>query len=98
MVINSKQKVFNVIIHICLIMMSFIMIMPFVLLFISSITEEITLIQDGYSFFPSKLSFSAYEYLINSGGKIMRAYGMTFVVTIAGTIMNVLISALLAYG
>lgn len=98
MVINKKQKVANGIIHIILILMALIMILPFVLLFISSVTDEITLIQNGYSFFPKKFSVEAYRYLVKSGEKILKAYGMTFLITIAGTVCNILLSSLLAYG
>jgi putative aldouronate transport system permease protein len=98
MVISNKQKFANVFLHIFLIVMTVIMIMPFLLLFMSSITEELTLIQNGYSFFPKKVSLQAYEYLVKSGSKIMKAYGMTFAITISGTICNMILSSLLAYG
>lgn len=98
MVINKKQKIANGIIHIILILMALVMILPFVLLFISSVTDEITLIQNGYSFFPKKFSVEAYRYLVKSGEKILKAYGMTFLITIAGTVCNILLSSLLAYG
>lgn len=98
MVISKKQKIANIFIHILLILMTIMMIMPFILLFMSSITEELTLIQNGYSFFPKKFSAAAYQYLIKSGSKIMKAYGMTFAITIAGTACNLIISSLLAYG
>ena len=74
------------------------MVMPFVLLFLCSVTDETTLVLNGYSFFPEKFSLAAYEYIISSGGKIIRAYGMTFAITIVGTLVNTLISSLLAYG
>ena len=98
MVISKKQKIYQVIIHIVLILMALFMVMPFILLFLCSITDETTLILNGYSFFPEKFSLSAYEYIIQSGSKIVRAYGMTFAITIVGTLVNTLISSLLAYG
>ena len=98
MVISKKQKIYQVIIHIVLILMALFMVMPFILLFLCSITDETTLVLNGYSFFPEKFSLSAYEYIIQSGSKIVRAYGMTFAITIVGTLVNTLISSLLAYG
>ncbi len=96
MVISKKQKVFNVIIHIILIFMALFMVMPFVLLFLCSITDENTLVLNGYSFFPAKFSLAAYEYIVSSGSKIVRAYGMTFAITIVGTAVNTL--DLIAFG
>jgi len=98
MVISKGQKIANGFMHFFLILMTVIFIMPFILLFISSITEEITLIQNGYSFFPKMLSLSAYSYLIKSGAAILRSYGMTFAITITGTVLNIVISSMLAYG
>lgn len=98
MVISKAQKIALFIIHIILALLAIFMVMPFILLFLSSVTEEITLIQNGYSFFPAKFSLDAYGYLMKSGEKILRAYGMTFLITIAGTIVNILLSSLLAYG
>ena len=98
MVISNKQKIANAFIHIILILMTVCMIMPFLLLFLSSVTEELTLIQNGYSFFPKKFSLDAYGYLVKSGSMILKAYGMTFAITISGTILNMLLASLLAYG
>lgn len=98
MVRSRKQKVANGVIYGFLTIIAVTMFAPFLLLFISSVTDELTLIQNGYSFLPSKFSLDAYAYLINSGGKIMRAYGMTFAITIAGTLMNTALSSMLAYG
>ncbi len=98
MVISRKQKIANGFMHVFLILLAVIMIMPFVLLFICSITEENTLIANGYSFFPKLLSLDAYAYLIKSSGEIGRAYLMTILVTISGTAINIWLSSMLAYG
>ncbi len=72
-------------------------ILPFLLLLMSSITDENVLVANGYSFFPEKFSLSAYEYIITSGAKILRAYGVTILVTVVGTLVHVALAALMAY-
>lgn len=72
-------------------------ILPFILLFMSSITDENTLVANGYSFFPKKFSLASYSYIIKSGGQILKAYGVSIGVTVVGTLLNVLLSALMAY-
>jgi putative aldouronate transport system permease protein len=62
-----------------------------------SITDETTIIRDGYSFFPNKISFSAYRYLFLDSMTIVRAYGVTIFVTVVGTLIGLFITALLAY-
>lgn len=98
MVLSKRQKAANVVIHILLILLTVIMVAPFVLLFMASVTDEMTLLQDGYAFWPQKFSLEAYRYMISSGQAIVRAYGMTFAITIVGTVLNLLLSSMLAYG
>jgi ABC-type sugar transport system, permease component len=70
---------------------------PLILLVISSFTDNNTLVMNGYSFFPKKISLAAYQYLFQSSGLILRAYGMSFVVTIMGLIISLTITTMLGY-
>lgn len=97
MPIRKTDRVYQVCINIVLILLTVFMIMPFVLLFMSSITEEKSLLVNGYSFFPQAFSVDAYRYIFANGDKIFRAYGITILVTAVGTACNLLISSLLAY-
>lgn len=72
-------------------------LLPFILLITASITDEATLTLYGYSFFPKKINFRAYEYLFQASGKIARAYGVTILVTIVGTTLNVTMTMFMAY-
>ncbi|WP_455437897.1 carbohydrate ABC transporter permease [Hungatella hathewayi] len=94
---SKDQKVFNLISHTVMILVTVMAVLPFVLVFLSSITEENTLVLNGYSFFPEKFSLYAYEYIVMKGKKIFRAYAVTLFVTVVGTSINVMISAMLAY-
>ena len=80
-----------------MILVTVMAVLPFVLVFLSSVTEENTLVLNGYSFFPEKFSLYAYEYIVMKGKKIFRAYAVTLFVTVVGTSINVMISAMLAY-
>ena len=83
----------------CIVMFAIMLIIlfPFLLLFMSSITEESSLLVNGYSIFPEEISFAAYQYIWESKGTILRAYLITILVTVAGTAANVTITALAAY-
>lgn len=72
-------------------------VLPFLLLLMSSVTSESALLRDGYSFFPAEFSMESYAYIFRSGDKIFRAYGMTILITLIGTAVNVTLSALFAY-
>mgnify|MGYP000547428950 CR=1 FL=1 len=94
---SKKAKRFQFWINVVLLLITLSIVLPFVLVFISSLTDENTLIRNGYSFFPEKFSFYAYSYIIRQGEKILRAYGITVFVTIVGTAANIAMSSLLAY-
>ena len=55
------------------------------------------MLENGYSFFPKKLSLEAYEYIWMSARQIGEAYGMTILVTAVGTVANVLLTIFLGY-
>lgn len=80
-----------------MVLLAFICIFPVLLLFMSSITSEASLLKNGYSVFPEEFGFDAYRYLWMSREKILRAYGMTIVQTAVGTSLSVVVTTLLAY-
>lgn len=97
MVNSARNKRYQLFVNIILMIVTLSIILPFVLVFISSITDETALIQNGYSFFPKKFSLYAYQYIVRQGDKILRAYAVTIFVTVVGTILNIAMSAMLAY-
>ncbi len=78
-------------------LVSLSVIFPFVLLFVSSITEENTLLMNGYSIFPAKLSLEAYRYIFIGGKAIARSYLLSMLVTAIGTICALALTSMLAY-
>lgn len=80
-----------------MIILSLTAVIPFLLLVISSFTDNDTLISDGYSFTPAKWSIYAYQYIFKTGNSVMHAYGISIVLTICGTIVSLILTTLLAY-
>ena len=72
-------------------------VLPFLLMVMASFTEETTLTRNGYSFIPEVFSLETYRYIIRSAGTILRGYVMTIVVTVIGTVCNLLLTILFAY-
>lgn len=96
-VLGKGEKIFQVIIHICLVLLAACAIIPVWVLVSGSITGEQELILKGYSFFPKSLSADAYKYLFYKASEILRAYGITVLITVVGTSASLLITPLLAY-
>lgn len=72
-------------------------VLPFLLLLMSSFTDEVSITRNGYSFFPKDFSLSAYAYLAKSSSTIVRAYLVSIFVTVAGTICGLVMTVLCAY-
>ncbi len=73
-------------------------IYPMLLTITTSFTDEQTLLQSGYKLIPEKFSLDAYKVIFQSmRSNIFRAYGITILVTVLGTLVSMLISASFAY-
>ena len=93
----GSSKGFRRFVHIVMILLCLSCVLPFILLVMASITDEATLTKFGYSFFPRKISFAAYAYLGGSLKKIVKAYGMTILVTVIGTASSIMLTMFLGY-
>lgn len=97
MIMSKGRKAYQAVINIILLLVSLCMILPLLLLFMSSITEENTLVVNGYSFFPAQFSAGAYEYILQNAATVFRAYGITVLVTVIGTAGSIILSSLMAF-
>lgn len=93
----KKVKPFDIGGNIVLILLSLFCILPIILLIGSSLTDNNTLVLYGYNFIPKKFSIDAYTYLFKSGRYILRAYGMSFIVTGIGTALSLCMTTTLGY-
>lgn len=93
----QKGKGFQFAAHLVMIILTVCSVTPFLLMVAASLTEEKTLSVYGYSFLPKKIDFSAYIYLFASSNVMLRAYGVSILVTVVGTIMNLMLTTLFAY-
>lgn len=80
-----------------MILVTLAMVIPLLLLFTSSLTDEKMLIANGYSFFPEKLSLNAYQYIASNSTTIFKAYGITIIATVLGTGLGLFITALMGF-
>jgi putative aldouronate transport system permease protein len=94
---TQKDKTFQIVGNIVLMLLTLFCIIPFILLIVSSITDELSLMRNGYSFIPEKVSFDAYKYLLVESDSIVRGYIISSIVTILGTLFNVSLTVLFAY-
>ncbi|MGN7761308.1 carbohydrate ABC transporter permease [Paenibacillus sp. 22594] len=97
MIQTRGERTFAVFSAIVMILLTVFAFLPFLLIVIASFTDETTLIRNGYSFFPEHTSLEAYLYIKSAAYTFVRAYGVSFAVTILGTGFGLLITSMLAY-
>lgn len=95
---SREDKTLQVVSHLVLAFFSVLAIIPFWLLITSSLTDVTVATRDGYQFFPAKFSLEAFDYILKEWGQIGRAYGITLLVTVLGTLGSVVLVSMLAYG
>ena len=84
--------------EIILTILSVMAVVPSILVVIASFTGENELLLNGYTFFPSSWSLKAYKYIWNQGTAILRAYGITIIVTLLGTSIGLAFTMMVGYG
>ncbi len=95
---SREESVMQALAHGVMIILSALAVIPFWLLIASSFTEESVAVKAGYKFIPSVVSLEAYQYIFRQWEQIGRAYGITILVTVAGTVLTVLMTTMFAYG
>lgn len=60
-------------------------IIPIMIVFMSSVSDESTVIKYGYTLWPQKFSLEAYDYILTRFDVVGRAYAITIGVTFVGT-------------
>ena len=93
----GKGKGFRIFSNILMIVLSLACILPFVLLLSSSVTSDDTILKYGYSFLPRDVDFAAYRFLFMGSTKIIKAYGLTILVTAVGMTTNIFLTMMLGY-
>ncbi|WP_010277734.1 carbohydrate ABC transporter permease [Paenibacillus senegalensis] len=94
---NDNPKWAQGVIHSFFIMVTLCMVVPLLLVISISFSDEETLIRGGYKLFPEQFSLTAYETVFQYPGQLLRAYGVTIFVTVAGTITGLLLTAMIGY-
>ena len=93
----ERNKGFQIGANLVMIFLALCCVLPFVLLIMSSLTDETALIRNGYSFIPSEFSLDSYAYMMKNGTKILTSYGLTIFTTVVGTAVGLLLTILMAY-
>ncbi|WP_073278176.1 carbohydrate ABC transporter permease [Anaerocolumna jejuensis] len=92
-----KKEKTSLWIHAFFILFAAICIIPFIIVISASLSNEKDLIINGYSVLPRTIDWTAYMYIFKNPSVIGNAYLVTLFITVAGTFLTVLFTAMMAY-
>jgi putative aldouronate transport system permease protein len=87
----------NVLFNVIMIVLALVCIVPMLLVVSISFSAEGALQEHGYRLIPRMFSGEGYGYLFQQRGTILRALGMSVVVTVTGTVLGVILNSLMGY-
>jgi len=91
-----SDRILMAVFYCVIVLFTCLCIFPFLLLISSSITDELSLVQSGYSIFPTKFSFEAYKLILQTD-VIYKSYMVTFGTTVIGTVISLIVTSGIAY-
>ncbi len=72
-------------------------LLPLLLVVIVSFSSKASVDAVGCSFFPQSLSLEGYQYVLSYGSQLLNSYGVTILVTVAGTVLGLLVMSMYAF-
>jgi putative aldouronate transport system permease protein len=99
MIMHAKRQIkwSPMIIHMIFILITLSMLIPFVLVIIISLSDEQSILHNGFRLIPDNFSFMAFVYFFKSPDAILHAYGVTITVCIIGTLISLILTSTMGY-
>jgi putative aldouronate transport system permease protein len=96
---NGKQDsiVTDTVVAVVLTLLAAAVLIPFALTFFSSFASEKELLQQGIVLWPDEWNVEAYRFLLNNV-QFTTAFRNAVTITVVGTVINMILSTLMAYG
>ncbi|TCL57239.1 putative aldouronate transport system permease protein [Kineothrix alysoides] len=94
---NTSTMIFNIITYVMLTFGAIVCVFPFIIIVSGSLTNNTTILTQGYSVLPRDITLSAYRTIFNAPKDILQAYKMTFYYTIVGTAIGLMMITLTGY-
>lgn len=83
--LKKDQRSFNLFVHMVFILLCVIIVVPFVIIIMASISDENMLLRQGYWIWPRGFSLNAYHLIVLNSQQLIRSYTVTLVTTLVGT-------------
>ena len=88
---------FNIMAYVVILVLTLFCLVPFLLIISGSFTSQESILRDGYQLIPGDFSLEAYEFLFKAPKDLIRAYGVTILVTVGGTLFSLVIVSMASF-
>ncbi len=95
--LTMLSKGWNALFVVILFIIALLVLIPVLLIAIISFSSELSIANNGYSFFPSEWTLDGYKYLFKAGDQLLASYKVTIFHSIIGTVMSLTVMSLYAY-
>ena len=94
---KKKNLLFQIVLIVIFAILCALTIFPFLLLVSVSLSSAEAVAKFGYQLIPQEISWDAYIFVFENPQTILRAYGVTFIVSLLFMVFGVLLMAMVAY-
>ena len=94
---QERVTVGQIILAIILIAFTLFAFLPVELTFVAAFTDEKSIVQNGFKFWPKDWSLAGMGTVLRYGQQLARSYAVTIFVTVAGTFLGLLFMSMYAY-
>jgi putative aldouronate transport system permease protein len=95
--VAKKFSISQMMIIIVISLFSLACLFPFIMVISGSLSTEKDIMDYGYTLWPKTVTFDSYRILLLGSTRIIDAYGVSILVTVAGTVLSLLVTSMGAY-
>ena len=94
---KKSSTITQIVLNILFIIISILVIIPFVLLVSASFSDEKDVIMNGYALFPRIFSLDAYKFVLRNPTSVLNAYKTTITFSLVAMVLATLLMSMIAY-
>lgn len=94
---NKTNLTRQILLNLLMIILSAAVVVPLLILFSVSLSNEKDIVNNGYKLIPQNLDFAAYKYVFSNPSSILNAYGVTIFSSVMTMVLSVFLMAMVAY-
>lgn len=92
-----KYPKYKLLIHLFFVCTTLLSIVPFLLIIAISFSHEEDIVRNGFKLIPENFTTEAYRYVFGNVSKVLDAYAVTAIYAIAGSVLSIILMAMIAY-